>query len=197
MHSTHTHARTLALRVTQSDRVRVRAGTGRDAHQAPHPVREHGGRGQRLHAAHAGTNGRVQTIDAELVQHDELRAHHVVDCDHRKPRGVRIARVWMCAAGPGGSVAATKHVGAHDVEVVRVDRAARTCSTAWISTSGAVSDLWVPMNSSHHPGALLAGWLFAWLLADSPVNSRMALSRAAFSFPHDSYASWNSGSLPP
>ena len=54
-----------------------------------------------------------------------------------------------------------------------------------------------PIKSSHHPLAGLLGVLAACELADRPVCSKIALSRASFSVPHVSYAIWNPGSAPP
>src|ERR1700761_9431486 len=53
------------------------------------------------------------------------------------------------------------------------------------------------MNFSHHPGFLLASVLCAWLLAESPVWSRIALLLSALSVPHASHAMSNEGKTPP
>jgi hypothetical protein len=53
------------------------------------------------------------------------------------------------------------------------------------------------MNFSHHPGLVFVSVLWAWLDADKPVWSKIALLLLGFSCPHVSYAMLNSGSMPP
>lgn len=66
--------------------------------------------------------------------------------------------------------------------------------TKYLSVS---SGLPGPINFSHQPGCGFAGVLWAWLDADKPVCSRMALVLSALSAPHVSYATLNSGRMPP
>jgi hypothetical protein len=54
-----------------------------------------------------------------------------------------------------------------------------------------------PMKFSHHPGCGLISVLCAWLEADNPVCNRTALLLSLFKVPHVSYATLNSGSMPP
>ena len=54
-----------------------------------------------------------------------------------------------------------------------------------------------PMNRSHQPGLGLAGVLWAWLEADRPVCSRIALDLSAFNVPQVSYATSKPGRTPP
>src|SRR6266487_3068394 len=54
-----------------------------------------------------------------------------------------------------------------------------------------------PMNFSHHPSCGFIFVLCAWLDAERPVCNRIALLLSSLRFPHVSYATSNSSSIPP
>lgn len=61
------HHEHLALRVAHGDAVWMASRTAADGSDAGHTVREQRRSGEGLHAAHAGADAGVETVDAEVV----------------------------------------------------------------------------------------------------------------------------------
>ena len=80
---------------------------------------------QHLHAAHRTAGHAKQRVDAEMVDQQRLRAHHVGDRDDRKVEAVGLAGLRIERGGAGRAHAAAEDVRANDEEPVGVERPAR------------------------------------------------------------------------
>lgn len=115
------HHQHLALRVAHGDAVGVAPRAAADGGHARDSLREEHRGGERLHAAHAGADAGVETVDSEVVQQPELRAHHVVHRQDGEARGVHLAVGRIDAAGACRAIAPADDVCADDVEAVSIE----------------------------------------------------------------------------
>jgi hypothetical protein len=73
---------------------------------------------QRLHGAHGAAGDAEQLLDAEMVDEQLLRPHHVADGDDREAEAVGLAGARIDLLGSGRTHAAAEHVGAdHEIAV--------------------------------------------------------------------------------
>ena len=80
---------------------------------------------QHLHAAHRAADGGEQLADAQVVEQQHLRVHHVADGDHREVGAVGLAGGGILRRRPGAAAAAADDVGADDEVLVGVEALAR------------------------------------------------------------------------
>ena len=114
----------LAADLVEGDRLRAFARGGGHRDQAPHEGRELDAPLQHLHAAHGAADDGVKRRQAEVVEQQLLRAHHVADRDEREGEAERAAGRGVDRRRPGRALAPAEHVGAEHVEAARVDRLA-------------------------------------------------------------------------
>ena len=81
---------------------------------------------EHLHAAHRAAHGGQQLADAEVIEQQHLRVHHVPDGDDREVGAVRPARGRVLRGRPGAPAAAADDVGADDEVLVGVQSLAGT-----------------------------------------------------------------------
>ena len=81
---------------------------------------------EHLHAAHRAADRGEELADAEVVEQQHLRVHHVLDGDHREVGAVGLAGGGVLRGRPGAPAAAADDVGADDEVLVGVEPLAGT-----------------------------------------------------------------------
>ena len=111
----------LAADLVEGDGLGAFAAGGGHGEDAAGEVGEVGGEAQREHAAHGAADDGVEFRDAEVVEEEFLRAHHVADGDEGKLDPVGAAGFGVEGGRAGGALAAAEDVGADDEEAAGVD----------------------------------------------------------------------------
>ena len=86
-----------------------------------HAIRVHGGCGQRLHPAKRRPDAGVDLLNAQVVQQQKLRAHHILHRHKREGRGIDLIRERVDGGRTRAAVAATEVVAADDKVLVCVN----------------------------------------------------------------------------
>ena len=163
------------------DLLRRRLHARGDRHDRPHAVGIHHGPLEDLHPAHRAADDRVPAGDAEVIGEPGLGPHHVADGDHREPRPVRPAVDRVGRRRPGGALAATEDVRAHDEPAVGVDRPPRAHhavppSRRGVTPAGRAGDVAVarPRMAQQHGVGAIVGQPAEGLVRDGHVAQRGA-----------------------
>ena len=114
----------LAPDLVKGDVLRRMAGGGGDRHRGEHRFGVCHRPLQHLHAAHRAADDAEQLVDAEMLDQQLLRPHHVADGDHREGQAIGQAGRRVGVLRPAAAQAAAQHVGADDEIAVGVDRLA-------------------------------------------------------------------------
>ena len=100
-----------------------RAAVG-DRHRREHRFGIARGPLQHLHAAHRAADHAEQLLDAEMIDQQLLRPHHVADRDDRKIERPRLAGRRVDLLRAGGAHAAAEHIGADQEIALGVEHVA-------------------------------------------------------------------------
>mmetsp|Transcript_117383 Transcript_117383/g.328581 ORF Transcript_117383/g.328581 Transcript_117383/m.328581 type:complete len:536 (-) Transcript_117383:25-1632(-) len=113
------------LRVSEGDAPGEALGARGDGDELRHALRVRRRRANALHAAQGGADARVQPLDAEVIQQQELRGDLVSHLEARERAAVPLPRPRVHCGWPRAAIATSQVVGANDEEEVRVERLPR------------------------------------------------------------------------
>ena len=116
----------LSADLMEGDILRGVTSRGRDRQGGEDAIGIARGPLQNLHAAHRAAGDAKERLDAEVIDEQRLRPHHVGDGDDRKVESERIAGVGVDRRRASGAHAPAEDIRADDEEAVGVERKAGT-----------------------------------------------------------------------
>jgi hypothetical protein len=115
----------LSVHLVKSDILRGMARRCRDRESGEDAIGIGRGPLQDLHAAHRTAGHAKQRVDAEMIDQERLRPHHVGDRHNRKIEAVGLACLRIDGRGARRAHASAKHIRANYEKAVRIERPAR------------------------------------------------------------------------
>ncbi len=114
-----------ARHLVKADILSRQARRAGDDHAIGYPIRQGDGPAERLHAAQRSAHHRRETVDSKMIRDPRLRAHPVLDGQHRESGAPGLAGFWIDAGRTGRAEAGAQVIDADHEEDIGVHGLAR------------------------------------------------------------------------